>query len=32
MLYVRGVMDVMFSVCDGWSCRCSCMGSMNAMS
>ena len=21
--------DVVFSVCDAWSCRCSCMGSMS---
>ena len=31
MLYVcvRGVMDVVVAVCDAWSCRCSCMGSMS---
>ena len=39
MLYVcvRGVMDVVilysfFLYCDAWSCRCSCMGSMNVSS
>ena len=36
MLYVcvRGVMDVVFFgvYCDAWSCRCSCMGSMNVSS
>ena len=34
MLYVcvRGVMDVLFSVCDAWICRCSCVGSMSVSS
>ena len=34
MLYVcvRGVMDVVFSVCDTWSCRYSCTGSMSVSS
>ena len=36
MVYVcvRGVIDVVFSVCicDAWSCRCSCMGSMSVSS
>ena len=36
MLYVcvRGVKDVVFFClyCDGWSCRCSCMGSMSVSS
>ena len=29
---VRDVMDVVFSVFDVWSCRCSCMGSMSVSS
>ena len=30
---VRGVMDIVFSVCIGtWSCRCSCMGRMSVSS
>ena len=31
---VRGVMDVVFSVCivTAWSCRCSCMGSVSVSS
>ena len=34
MLYVcvRDMMEVVFSVCAAWSCRCSCMGSVSVLS